>query len=218
MKKALIFVTVSIVLILSSSFAIGNNTLLPALKEGPNTTYVEPKKGEKILKQSPYSVERSVEQLVKDSTIIVKGKVVKFLGVSETNDLVDSAILEAGKDGYRFIHTDVLFRVDEYLGPSKLPHEELVIRHNGGRIGDSVHVYEAEPLMIGEEIILFLLAQPEQMTQIPEGYSKDQYFLFSPNSKYINIGGEFEPSFAEGNSVDLKSLKELIKQLKPVQN
>lgn len=154
--------------------------------ENPNTTFVAPTDGE-MMAVSSYNIKnRDLSQQVKESTIIVKGKVKKILGTVVTEDLVVPLKVEQAIR----VHTDVLFEVDEYLGPNSLPFKNLVLRRMGGKIEGFTHIVKQENLTVGEELIIFRLSRPDYVTQIPEGYSLEQYFVFNPASKFINIGGD----------------------------
>ena len=152
------------------------------LVEGSNTTYVTPGADGTTLASKYLIEERDLLQQARESTIIVKGQVVKILDTLETKDLE----LPQG----RRLHTDVLFRVDQYLGPYSLPYEYLVLRRMGGKIEGFTHVVNQENLTVGEELIIFRLSRPEYISQVPDGYSLDQYFVFNPASKFTSIGGD----------------------------
>ena len=115
------------------------------------------------------------------SEYIVKGKVIDILGPFETTDLVSP--LSEKYDVYYKFHTDIIIEVDEYLG-NELPFKEIVVRREGGKIDDKVHLTEFEDMSIGEEVIIFNLAHdPGRLTQIPEGYETNQYFALLMNIK-----------------------------------
>ncbi len=155
------------------------------LKEGSNTTFIaEPNESDGIVLHatSLYEV-RDLKQQAKESTIIVRGRVSAILGTVETKDF-GAPIPPVQEQGGKKLHTDVLVEVIDYLGPNTLDFDELVIRHIGGKIDGFTHIYEQEHLTVGDEVIIFRLSQHELMTDVPEGYSQEQYFLFHPASTY----------------------------------
>ncbi|MBB4826768.1 hypothetical protein HNO89_004050 [Sporosarcina luteola] len=183
------------------------------LREGDQTTFVEVNTNDLFTKQTFYTEDLDVnKQIGLSNTIILKGKVAAILESVETNDLVDSGIVDARSHGYNYLHTDVVIQVDEYLGENKLDYDMIVVRHIGGRIGNFVHVSEMESLTVNEEVLLFRLEQPAEMTQVPEGFTKEQYFLFTPNSKYIHRGnGVYSPDFKNEGDITLRDIREKLK-------
>jgi len=181
------------------------------LVEGPNTTFIENQTGLKTIVQKYLFTERDITSQIKESQIIVKGKVIQILDTVVTYDLISDTKKRDAEDGWFYLHTDVLFEVDEYFGPNKLPFEQLVLRHVGGKIeGKAAHICEQEQLTVGEDVIIFRLAKPDIMVQVPEGYSLEQYYLFCPASKYVHIGeGKYKASF-KNESFDMKSLRRQI--------
>ncbi len=181
------------------------------LNEGPNTTYVEKHKGDKAIYQHGLDKNRELKDQIKESSVIVKGEVVKILGVVETKDLLDAGQQEMVNDGVKFIHTNVVIKVDQYLGKTKLPFDEIVVRHPGGRIDEYVNITSHEELTVGEKVILFRLDQPENMTQVPEGYEKEQYFLFNMHSKYVSNDNKiFTSGFKKNEYFDADEIKKEI--------
>lgn len=187
-KKIVVYLlgaAICISLFWSTSYLFASST---SLKESDDTTYVEITSSDLYTRQSFLVENMSVQEQVGQSDVLFVGKVVDILPTVETNDLIDSGILEAREKGYKYVHTDVIIEVLEYIGEKKLDFNEVVVRRQGGRIGNSVHSTDMENLSVGEEIILTRLEKPENVTQVPNGFEPDQYFLFSPNSKFVSKG------------------------------
>lgn len=187
-KKIIIYLlgaAICISLFWSTSYLFASST---SLKESDDTTYVEITSSDLYTRQSFLVENMSVQEQVGQSDVLFVGKVVDILPTVETNDLIDSGILEAREKGYKYVHTDVIIEVLEYIGEKKLDFNEVVVRRQGGRIGNSVHSTDMENLSVGEEIILTRLEKPENVTQVPNGFEPDQYFLLSPNSKFVSKG------------------------------
>lgn len=174
-----------------------------SLIENDNTTFVTQSTDGIMLVSNFIIKDRDLNQQAKESTIIVRGRVTKMLGTVVTEDLVTPIMAEQGLH----VHTDVLFQVDEYLGPNSLPFEYLVLRRMGGKIEGFTHVVEQENLTVGEEMIIFRLSRPDLMTQIPEGYSLEQYYLFNPASKFVNIDGNNYRACYNDKSYGIKQIK-----------
>ncbi len=181
------------------------------LTEGNNTTFIANPTEGLALVSSYFHKDRDLKQQAKESTIIVKGRVTEILGTVETKDF-GAPIPEVQKQGGKKLHTDVLFRVDEYLGPNSLPFDELVIRHIGGKIEGFTHICEQEHLTIGEEVIIFRLSQHELLTQIPEGYNLEQYYLFNPASTFFNKGENRYRNCFNNESFDISKIKKAANQ------
>ena len=155
----------------------------------------------------------SMEELM-GSEYIVKGKVLDILGPFETTDLV-SPLSEKYDDYFKF-HTDIIIEVDEYLG-NELPFKEIVVRREGGKIDDKVHLTEFENVSIGDEVIIFNLDHdPERHTQIPEGYETNQYFVLlmnttlkkDTNNRFVRLDGAVKFDGKEKFTLDeIKNMK-----------
>ena len=145
---------------------------------------------------------------------IVKGKVLDILGPFETTDLVSP--LSEKYDDYYKLHTDIIIGVDEYLG-NELPFKEIVVRREGGKIDDKVHLTEFENVSIGDEVIIFNLDySPERYTQIPEGYATKQYFALlmnttlkkDTNNRFVRLDGAVKFDGKEKFTLDeIKNMK-----------
>lgn len=179
-----------------------------SLTENENSTFVSPSEDPTLV--SKYLIEeRDLRQQVEESSIIVKGKVVKILGTTETKDMEIP-------QGMR-VHTDVLFKVDQYLGPNSLPYENLVLRRMGGKIEGFTHIVNQENLTVGEELIIFRLTRPEFISQLPDGYCLEQYYLFNPASKFIKTSeGLYRASYMD-KSYSLDEITKASSKAKPLQ-
>lgn len=160
-----------------------------SLVEGKNTTFTAVAQGPHLV--SSFLIEdRDLRQQAKESTIIVKGRVVNILGTVRTEDMAIPQNMR--------VHTDVVFQVDQYLGPVSLPFTTLILRRPGGKIDGFTHIVHQENLTVGEELVIFRLTRPDFINQIPAGYCLEQYFLFNPASKFIKIGDDqYRASYAD---------------------
>jgi len=60
---------------------------------------------------------------------------------------------------------------------------------------------------------LFRLEQPEKMSQFPEGYDKDQYFLLGLNSKFVSHDDKvYKADFGKMESYDVDEIKRQVKK------
>ncbi len=194
MKKTIPIVIVALVIVLGftlpkvlGGFGEKNEAFYnDGLMEGSNTTFItEPAEGEGIVLHSSNLYEvKDLRQQAQESTIIVRGRVSRILGTVETKDY-GAPIPPVQEQGGKKLHTDVLLDDIEYFGPNSLPFDELVIRHIGGKIEGFTHIYEQEQFTVGDEVIIYRLSQHELLTDVPEGYSQQQYFLFHAASTYF---------------------------------
>ena len=165
------------------------------------------------MRYSERLVEMSLEDRVKESKTIVSGEVIKILPSVETKDIFGSEVSQATKDGYYYLHTDIVLKVDEWITDDQ-KHKEIVIRRYGGRLGNFVHLNHMENYEVGEKVLLFQLEQLDEVNQVPEGFSKEQYYILQPNSKYVSHKkNNFVSEFVLEND---KQEKTTIKEIKTI--
>ncbi|MDN4606176.1 hypothetical protein [Sporosarcina highlanderae] len=187
MTKKIIPAIFGIVILIAIVFSFRSITEVNGLVEGEKSTFVEAKENDKYSIVHFYSDEMTIDDQVKNSSIIVLGEVKEILPSVETNDIVDPIdAAELREKGYNIVHTDIVIKVEKYLGEEKLDFDEIVVRRDGGRINGFVRIVKQEHFNLGEKVLLLRLFQPEQMTQVPEGYQKEQYFMFASDSKFVS--------------------------------
>lgn len=168
-------------------------------------------------------IEQDLNDLVKESDIIVIGTVEKVLpSVEEKIKIIAEEDVEEArkrgetnftivkdretaekerKDGEinRRIYTDNIVKVDEYvLNP--LAQETVIVRESGGRIGNQIwQDADSESLKVGDELLMFL-----------KEYKGVYYPFGGPQSKYSIKGNEAINGFGE----DRQKLDELITTIK----
>src|SRR5690625_3888953 len=204
-KKTLIFCGVFIALVACQSKESLNDQNLDNLAL---STEVSTTSDDLVYEHDGYYEVNTIDELM-ESQYIVKGKVVDILGPYETEDLINEDFLKY--DDYFKFHTDIVIEVDDYLGEA-LPFEEIVVRREGGKIDDRVHITKFENFAVGEEVIIFNLENdPERYTQISEGYKPEQYFSLlmnttfkkDNNNEFVRLDGIFEFDRNEKVTLDM---------------
>lgn len=77
------------------------------------------------------------------------------------------------------------------------------------------HVNEMENFNVGEKVLLTLMGQPDNVKQIPDGFDIDQYFIISPDSKFLKINKtEFVLEREKGKSIKLEKIRQLVSKFK----
>jgi len=175
MKRAAI--ALSAVLLVACLGLGGWHLLAPAPAQ---STAVAVGDGDSVIRGFGLLPEFDLEDLVAGDNVAVLATVERILGSDWNQEVTKSPI----------IHTNVVVRVDRYLG-HPLPYERLCIRVPGGRIGDHVMVMEgAHTYTLGEQALLFLYRPPFEMQPVPRGFAPEAYFLETNYGKFILSGGK----------------------------
>ncbi|MDI6689467.1 MAG: hypothetical protein QME54_03485 [Actinomycetota bacterium] len=137
--------------------------------------------------------------IVKESDIIIKGKVVEILPSVEEKPVIvtseedakkaaekgETCIFivsnekekEAAKRYSSIIYTDKIIKVEKYL-KNPQSKNKIIVREEGGKIGDKeVVVAGITPLKLGDYIILFLKKIPVKNVYFIKGGPQGQYFI-----------------------------------------
>ncbi|MFC5605061.1 hypothetical protein [Sporosarcina koreensis] len=95
--------------------------------------------------------------------------------------------------------------------------EEIVVRRDGGRLDNFVKIVKQEHFTVGEKVMLFQLYQPEQMTQVPDGFEIEQYYMFASGSKFVRKKNGIYYS-EDNRRVSEKEVYDIIKNSKKMIN
>src|SRR5699024_4043480 len=120
-----------------------------------NSTFIQVEEGDLYARQSPLLEDMTLDKRIEQSEVIVSGTVAEILPATETMDLVIPLMEDFRKKGYNFLHTDIVIKVDEFIGNSSYEYDEIVVRRNGGRLDNFVHIYDMENYEVGEKVLIF---------------------------------------------------------------
>lgn len=118
-----------------------------------------------VITTSSLFIQFTLDDMIERTDAAVIGTVVEILPAKQDE-----------REGTMIIYTDVVIEAERYLYGE--PQTELiVVRVDGGRIGDRVMVVvdEAE-FILGEECVVFLI-HPAYEHTVPEGFSDESYYV-----------------------------------------
>ncbi|MFC5605062.1 hypothetical protein [Sporosarcina koreensis] len=109
-----------VVILIAMFFTFRDVNEVNGLVESENSTFVEAKENDKSVTVFHTAEEMTIEELVKNSTIVVMAEVKEILPTVETNDFVSKEEAAELRDiGYNIVHTDVVLKVVKFLGENK---------------------------------------------------------------------------------------------------
>jgi hypothetical protein len=147
----------------------------------------------------------TLDQLINNSTVIVRCRAVEYLTPQSTNDPI--------RPGETMIYTNILLDVQEHLlGESESV--QIAVCMRGGTIGDlTVWVEDEDIFILGQEVVLFL-APAQAGFDPPDGINQADYYRVrnSSQGQFIVQGDMLTDVF--GKTMSMAELKQKIADLR----